>query len=157
MENKENEGKKFDQGKVGLHLLPFTGLLEVAKVLDFGAKKYDPWNWTKGMAWSRLLGAAFRHLFKYATGEDKDEETGLSHLAHASCCILFLLEYSLHSRGEDDRFKWPVEKKENLSINSCIHTSYELLYNIQKGLVRCGKCKCLGVQHTDDSGVDWLF
>lgn len=154
-----SEGKKYDADKTRLELLPFSALEEVGKVMTFGAKKYGDYNWAAGMAWGRLIGAAFRHLFKYATGEDKDEETGLPHLAHASCCVLFLLEYSLHNRGEDDRFKWPVEITENkVEIKKdCKHSSYLSLSYIKQGLFRCGSCKCIGLQHEHDSSIDWIF
>lgn len=98
-------GVKHDQGKVPLHLLPTEALREVAKVLAFGAQKYDPWNWKKGMDWSRLHGAALRHLFAWAEGEEGDPETGLSHLAHAACCVLFLLTYEVLDLGTDDRWR----------------------------------------------------
>ena len=99
------EGTKNDSQKVRLDLLPIRPLEEVGKVLTFGANKYEAYNWTKGMAWSRLIGAALRHLFAFARGENKDPETNLSHLAHCACCVLFLLEYT-YSRNEfDDRHK----------------------------------------------------
>lgn len=97
-------GKKFDDGKLPLHLLPTESLEEIAKVLAFGAQKYDSWNWTNGLAWSRVLGATLRHLYKWARGIDVDEESGLNHLAHAGCNILFLLWYSTYRKEYDDRF-----------------------------------------------------
>lgn len=97
------EGLKFDEAKVRLELLPLDALVEVGRVLTYGATKYGARNWEKGMAWGRLLGAAFRHLFAWARGEDNDPETGFSHLAHASCCVLFLLSYGLRGVGADDR------------------------------------------------------
>lgn len=100
-----NVGIKYDSEKNRLELLPFESLEEVAKVLSYGAKKYEDNNWAKGMAWSRLLGAAMRHLFAWARGVDKDEESGLPHLAHAACCVLFLLSYGLNGNGTDDRRK----------------------------------------------------
>lgn len=98
------EALKYDKDKVPLELLAPTALTEIAKVLQFGAKKYSAHNWRKGMNWSRLLGAALRHLFAYIRGEDKDPETGLSHLAHLGCCVMFLLEYQLLGLGTDDRY-----------------------------------------------------
>ena len=62
-------------------------------------------NWEKGMKWGRPVGALMRHMWAWWQGEDKDAETGLSHLAHAACCILFLLSYELRKTGEDDRPK----------------------------------------------------
>lgn len=80
-----------------------TALEQVARVLMFGAEKYGRDNWKKGMDWTRLYDASLRHLIAWREGQDKDNETGLSHLAHASCCILFLLTYELLGLGEDDR------------------------------------------------------
>jgi hypothetical protein len=99
------EAVKHDGGKPNFDLLPPESLAQVQAVLEFGARKYAPHNWRKGMGWRRLLGACFRHLFAWACGEDKDPESGQSHLAHAACCILFLLSYEVTGAGTDDRFK----------------------------------------------------
>jgi hypothetical protein len=99
------EGTKYDKGKPQLSLLPTRALSEVAQVLTYGAQKYDAHNWRKGMAWSRLSDATLRHFFAFNDGIDVDKESGLLHLAHASCDILFLLEYYLKSIGTDDRYK----------------------------------------------------
>jgi len=96
---------KHDAGKPALHLLPFDALVEVSRVLAHGAGKYSAHNWRGGMAWSRLLRAALGHLFAWAGGQDLDPESGLSHLAHAVCCVLFLISYAETSGGEDDRYK----------------------------------------------------
>jgi hypothetical protein len=100
-----SEGLKYDTGKVPLELLPPEALTEIAKVLAFGAEKYGRHNWRKGMAWSRLIGAILRRLFAWMLGEDKDPESGLSHLSHAGCDLLFLLTYELTESGTDDRYK----------------------------------------------------
>ena len=86
------KGMKFDSGKLDYTLVPWDGMDEVVKVLEFGAKKYARDNWKKvEHAETRYLAAAFRHIIKYNEGEVADKETGLSHLAHATCCMLFLL------------------------------------------------------------------
>ena len=54
---------KKDSEKVRLDLLPVRPLLEVGRVLTFGAKKYEPRNWEKGFSWSRPYAATLRHLF----------------------------------------------------------------------------------------------
>jgi hypothetical protein len=90
-------GVKFDGDKVRLDLLPFTALESVGVVLTYGAKKYAPDNWRKVPGWRwRYMGAALRHLFASRRSFD-DPETGLPHLAHAACCVLFLLEQELHA------------------------------------------------------------
>lgn len=98
-----SEGRKDDGGKLPLHLLPIDAIEQITAVLDFGARKYEPRNWEKGMAWSRVFGALMRHMFAWWRGEKADPETGLSHLAHAGCCIFFLLAYEHRKIGEDDR------------------------------------------------------
>ena len=101
---------KHDQGKPGMHLIPGEALNEIAKVLDFGAKKYSAHNWRQGFKWSRLAGAAMRHIVAWIGGEDKDPESRLSHLAHACCCLMMLLAHEENLYGEDDRYKKPVNK-----------------------------------------------
>lgn len=97
---------KEDIGKNRLDLLPVGPLEDIAEILTFGAKKYADHNWRNGFKWSRLLGACMRHLFAWSRGEKADPETGKSHLAHAGCCILFLLEHEKRGLGEDDRYKY---------------------------------------------------
>ncbi len=96
-------GCKYDIGKLRLDLLPFDALEEVGRVLTTGADKYGDRNWERGMAWSRLLGAALRHLFSWAMRSGRDAESGRSQLAHAAADILFLLAYEIRGIGEDDR------------------------------------------------------
>lgn len=97
------EGRKDDGDKTPWDLLPSDAVEEILKVLAFGAKKYDRRNWEKGMAWSRPFAALMRHMWAWQRGEGTDPETGLSHLAHAGCCILFLLAYERRKIGKDDR------------------------------------------------------
>jgi hypothetical protein len=78
---------------------------QTAAVLKFGAQKYAEHNWRAGFAWSRPLSAAMRHITAFNAGEDKDPESGLSHLAHAACCIMFLLEFEKTHPHLDDRYK----------------------------------------------------
>jgi hypothetical protein len=96
-------GIRYDDGKLPMHLLPPELLTEVAKVLQFGAKKYAPRNWEKGMDWSRVEGSLIRHLVKWKEGEDIDPETGLSHISHVACNAAFLLAYINREVGKDDR------------------------------------------------------
>lgn len=98
------EGVKHDTGKTRLGLISPYALLMEAKVMTFGAHKYAAHNWRKGMDWSRLIDAALRHITAFNAGEDNDPETGLPHLAHARCCLAFLLEYSKTRPELDDRF-----------------------------------------------------
>ncbi len=104
-QQKSEGGTKHDEGKPLLALLPVEALVEVGKVMTFGAKKYTAHNWRGGFAYTRVASAALRHLFARISGKDVDEESGLSHLAHAVCCVLFLLTFQLTNTGTDDRYK----------------------------------------------------
>lgn len=110
-------GKKYDSGKPRVSLIFTQALLEVAKVGTFGALKYDDHNWRKGMKWSRLTDAQLRHLIAYVSGDRKDNESGLSHLAHVAWNALALVEYELNQIGEDDLFKGYPKKAERASKN----------------------------------------
>ena len=101
---------KFDGDKLPLHLLSTEAMNQTAAVLAFGAEKYAAHNWRKGFVWSRPLAAAMRHITAFNAGEDRDPESGLSHLAHAACCIMFLLEFEKTHQHLDDRYKPDVPK-----------------------------------------------
>jgi hypothetical protein len=84
-----------DSGKTNWSLMPFEALEEINKVLEFGATKYSANNWQEGTGfkYSRVLNSLLRHVFAFMRGEDKDPESGLSHMAHAGCNVLFILYY----------------------------------------------------------------
>ncbi len=114
-----SEGRKDDAGKLPLDLLAPEFLFATARILDFGARKYEPYNWSRGMAWSRCFSAMMRHMWCWWGGGapttksflfgDLDEETGFSHLWHASCCLMFLIAYEERGTGTDDRWKEPTK------------------------------------------------
>lgn len=98
---------KKDDGKPDWSLVPFDGLEGMVRVLEFGAKKYSRDNWmtSGGFSYRRVLTACLRHLFAYMRGEDNDPESGLSHISHAQCNLLFLGYYLTNKTvfTKDDR------------------------------------------------------
>lgn len=85
-------GRKDDAEKPRYDLLPFDALDPVVRVLTSGARRYGDENWRKvEHAPRRYLAAALRHVTAWASGRENDVDTGESHLAHAVCCLLFLL------------------------------------------------------------------
>jgi len=98
-------GVKEDRGKVRWGLLSYPALNEIAKVMTFGSMKYKPYNWAAGLNYTRVFDSLMRHITSWYNGENNDGETGLPHLAHAGCCVMFLLSYELWGMKEfDDRF-----------------------------------------------------
>jgi predicted peroxiredoxin len=96
---------KFSKGKRRMGLLPPRAIELVADVLTMGAKKYSPDNWAKAPSWSTYYDAMQRHLSSWWGGQDLDPESGKSHLAHAACCVLFLMEFERRKISVDDRQK----------------------------------------------------
>ena len=81
----EMQGKKFDQNKPRMSLLPKGALNAVIRVLEFGATKYQADGWKHVPdAKTRYYDAMQRHIEAWWNGEQKDTETGEHHLAHAS-------------------------------------------------------------------------
>ena len=101
----EGVGVKLDKGKPAMSLMPFDALKKIAEVFTFGAEKYSADNWADGMRYRRMSDALLRHLTAWLMREDKDDETGLDHLAHMNCCAQMLYGMVLRGVGEDDRWK----------------------------------------------------
>lgn len=99
----QEEGKKFDNGKLRFDLMPVDSLMELAGVYTYGAAKYDDRNWERGIAWSRVFAAMMRHAWAFWSGEDNDPESGLPHMAHAAWCCMALIHYAHFNRELDDR------------------------------------------------------
>jgi len=96
-----------DAGKTDWSLMPWECVEEINKVLEFGAKKYSAHNWRDGtgFSWTRVLSSLLRHTFSWARGEDLDPESGLSHLSHMGCNVIFLIYYNKYNAryNNDDR------------------------------------------------------
>jgi len=97
-------GKKGRKPEVA-SLIPLDSVLEIGTVYEYGSRKYSSHNWRRGYPWSWSFDALVRHLFAWWSGEDKDPESGLSHLAHAGFHVLSLMWYQRNGRGTDDRWK----------------------------------------------------
>lgn len=103
-------GRKDDAGKAPWHLFPWDAARQVVAVLAFGATLYGERNWETGISYSRVYSALMRHMTAWWERDPADKDTGLSHLAHAGCCVLFLIAYEVRRMtGFDDR---PAQIKE---------------------------------------------
>lgn len=95
-------GAKLDSGKTRVALMESgfpRALMAVAEVTTFGAAKYTANGWIAvPNAFLRYSDAAGRHRLKRMTGEERDKESGLLHLAHEAWNALAVLELSLRER-----------------------------------------------------------
>lgn len=87
-----DQSAKADKGKLELSLVNPELVKAVAEVRMYGTEKYgDSENWRK-VEPKRYVDALYRHLLAYIEGNEADEESGLSHLAHMACNLSFLLD-----------------------------------------------------------------
>lgn len=102
-------GARANAGKAEFHQIPLFALDGVARVLMYGAKKYKAGNWAKGMDWMILFDCFMRHMAAWQRGEENDPESGLPHLDHALCNLIFLSAYrDLYPEGDN---RWPQLRK----------------------------------------------
>ena len=96
-ERRADVGIKFDNEKESRpELLHIDFIDSVSRVLALGAKKYSDDNWKHvSNGFARYSGAALRHIFSAMKGEKADKETGESHLAHATCCLMFMFYFEV--------------------------------------------------------------
>lgn len=95
-QNSKTGGRKFDGDKLEYGLLPPLALAATVKVLTFGAQKYERDNWQKVPdSKRRYFDALQRHMWAWKQGEQNDQESGINHLAHAMCCLMFLYEHDV--------------------------------------------------------------
>lgn len=84
-------------------LFPFEETVKAyTRVAEFGAKKYEPWNWSKGLARVQLLCSLLRHTFAYLRGEALDKDSGLLHTDHILWNAV-ALSHNVHWNLEDGR------------------------------------------------------
>jgi hypothetical protein len=92
------DGIKYDSEKPRYDLMPVEALEAIVKVLTYGACKYAPDNWRHVEPCNtRYYAACMRHLEAHRKGEQIDPESGLPHLAHAICCLVFMLTKELEA------------------------------------------------------------
>lgn len=100
----DDKAKTDDKGKPPLAKVPLALLNEVADVMEYGHVKYGDYNnFKKGMEISRNLSCALRHIYKFQNGEDLDQESTKSHLAHAATRLAFVLQNLKDGTAIDDR------------------------------------------------------
>ena len=106
----EERGRRDNQGKLKWSAFPLFLFAPLIKVADFGEKKYEKYNFMKGLTVSNLTDSTMRHLNSFLDPEqsDTDEESGCHHLAHAAWNMLVCCYMVTKRDGLDDRYKGTV-------------------------------------------------
>ena len=126
-------GLRYNQGKLRFDLVPPFAQEKYVSILTSGAKKYGDRNWERGMAWTKVIASAKRHLHAIEMGEDVDPESGELHSAHAMCNLAFLTEYYKIFPQGDDRYR-PPPRRIGLDIDEVVANftkAYAKKYNIE--------------------------
>jgi hypothetical protein len=114
-------GLRFNEGKTQIDLIPPDVIEGLGKVLTFGADKYDKNNYRRGMKWSNVINSLLRHINAFRAGEDFDKESGLLHLDHAMCNLVFLREFMrIYPQGDDRLHKYLEMPKVGLDIDDVL-------------------------------------
>lgn len=101
-----NPKRAFGVRKPSPQFIPPVALIEESVVMALGAAKYGAFNWQDDpVDATTYYSAAMRHLLQWFSGEDKDRESGASHLAHVRACMAILLDAQASGRLIDDRPK----------------------------------------------------
>lgn len=110
-----DQNAKADNGKPKLTLVPRQIIFDIAKIREYGNKKYgDPNNW-KTVEVERYRDAMMRHMMAYLDDpQGVDEESGLPHIAHLACNIAFLCEFEAGNvtKPTSGRYKWGEKNEE---------------------------------------------
>lgn len=88
--------------QLGTNIDPLA-LLVLGEVGPVGVQKYAPWNYLNGFDWGLSYNALQRHVNLFWAGEDKDDESGIRHMAHAAWHSLCLVSFDLRKLGTDSR------------------------------------------------------
>lgn len=92
VENVTSPIDKRDDGKDRWDLLPIGPVRSVVRVLTWSTGQYPEGNWQHvSRPRDRYYAATMRHVTSWFDGEVNDPKSGLPHLAHAVCSLLFLL------------------------------------------------------------------
>lgn len=103
---KKEQADRFNNGKLKWSYIHWPSMEEMVKVLMYGANKYAPHNWMKGLPMTEISESLLRHLFAFMQGEDIDPESGESHIGHMMCNLMFMnYVYKFKTEFDDRRNK----------------------------------------------------
>lgn len=88
-----NQEIKSDRGKALVSIVPMQFVFDVARIREYGLKKYGSSECWKNVEKERYINALGRHCLKFLNDPiGTDEESGLPHLWHLECNAAFLSE-----------------------------------------------------------------
>lgn len=99
-----NPKSVFGIAKPSPGLVPPSAVLNLALAFRDGARKYGAYNWRKDpVSATTYIDAAYRHLMCWSDGEERAQDSGVHHLAHAMACMAILIDAQAQGTLVDDR------------------------------------------------------
>lgn len=99
----DEKALRYNEGKLKWSLVDMKSLEPMVRVLMYGANKYAPHNWKRGLKLTEIYESNQRHWNALMSGEDNDPESGLSHIGHILCNAMFASHMLRHKPEFDDR------------------------------------------------------
>ena len=132
---------KFDGEKVRLDLVEPSLIEAIGKVRTYGVKKYtDEQSWRK-VEKPRYVAAAMRHFEAYRKGEINDAESGMPHLWHCACNLMFPIELEKEQQTKQT-FSDGYELDNEVKCKQCKYHSEKTQHCIRKAEVTDGNYTC---------------
>lgn len=91
--NENEKASRHNSGKPKWHLVDLESLTPLVRVLEYGAVKYEPFNWKKEMSREDILDSMMRHMVSLLSNKEIDEESKQHHIGHIMANAMF---YSFH-------------------------------------------------------------
>lgn len=88
--------------KVDTTLVPYELIIQAAIGLNYGAEKYEPRNYEKGLSYRQLCGSIDRHNRAIMAGELYDQDSGLPHITLLASSIAMFCHNWMQGRIIDD-------------------------------------------------------
>lgn len=106
------QGRRDNKEKTRWRNVPLFLFEDVIKVGQFGETKYATFNYLKGLSINDTLDALKRHLMKFESPyeSDNDDESLQNHLAHVAWNAIVALHMIKTRPDLDDRYKLPEDK-----------------------------------------------
>lgn len=106
---------KHDKGKYKPSLIYTSLLEEISKVREHGKEEYGSFTSWQSVEPMRWLDAAIRHIRSTIAGEYFDRKSGLLHLAHAECSLMYVIEKFVNSKERFDLRAFEIKEKNDES------------------------------------------
>lgn len=124
--NKQTGARRESIGtKIDTSLVPYEIVTAVAVGLNYGAEKYEPRNFEKGLSYQQLLMSVERHTRAIMNREEIDVDSGLPHEILLSSSIAMLVACWARGNIVDDRPPEPLGDKSDITHTSLFFKALE--------------------------------